>query len=185
MNKYVIILVIPVVAILGFKLLTSSKKTTRISAMQPTTPINGFYNEYYFLSNFYDPAPTSRTVNGVTYTFRNSEAAFQASKYDDQPNVIKLFLNATPDQAKFLSKQYQYDYGQNAEQRINIMRQLLQSKFKQNPLLWAKLKATGNRLLIENNTWGDIFWGTSGTPPVGENNLGKLLMELRNNNIIL
>lgn len=36
---------------------------------------------------------------------------------------------------------------------------------------------TGNRELIEENTWGDTFWGT--VNGVGKNKLGLILMDVR------
>ena len=56
------------------------------------------------------------------------------------------------------------------------MYQILKSKF-QNPELSKLLLETGDCELIEGNTWGDQFWGVC--KGVGENNLGKLLMKVR------
>ena len=61
--------------------------------------------------------------------------------------------------------------------KIDIMRQVLKSKFTQNPELKAKLIATGDAELIEGNNWNDRFWGVC--RGVGQNHLGKLLMEVR------
>jgi len=41
-----------------------------------------------------------------------------------------------------------------------------------------RLLATGDQELIEGNTWGDRFWGVCDGE--GQNQLGRLLMELRN-----
>lgn len=60
--------------------------------------------------------------------------------------------------------------------RIDIMRELLRQKF-QIPEFKEKLLATGEAELIEGNWWGDTFWGVC--KGVGENNLGKLIMEIR------
>ena len=60
--------------------------------------------------------------------------------------------------------------------KISVMRNLLQQKFAQTPYR-ELLLATGNHLIIEGNTWGDVFWGVC--LGVGENNLGKLIMEIR------
>ena len=61
--------------------------------------------------------------------------------------------------------------------KIEIMRQVLKSKFTHNPELREKLIATGNTELIEGNNWNDRFWGVC--RGVGKNHLGKLLMEIR------
>ena len=41
----------------------------------------------------------------------------------------------------------------------------------------SRLINTGDAILIEGNTWGDTYWGVC--DGVGENRLGKLLMEVR------
>ena len=54
---------------------------------------------------------------------------------------------------------------------------------KLNPENYQKLLETGSKHLEEVNYWGDTFWGVhkndSSEPGVGENNLGRLLMEIR------
>ena len=40
-----------------------------------------------------------------------------------------------------------------------------------------KLLGTGDTYLEEGNTWNDTFWGVCNG--VGENNLGRILMEVR------
>ena len=56
------------------------------------------------------------------------------------------------------------------------MRDCLRLKFEI-PELREALLNTDNAKLIEGNWWGDKFWGICNG--VGENNLGKLLMEVR------
>lgn len=62
--------------------------------------------------------------------------------------------------------------------RIPLMRSLLLAKFG-DPSLQAQLLETRPRTLIEGNTWYDTFWGVDAQTGAGENNLGKLLMEIR------
>lgn len=66
--------------------------------------------------------------------------------------------------------------------RIEVMRELLIHKFAQEPFM-SKLIETGNAYLEETNTWGDKFWGVCDNK--GENNLGKLLMEIRADLVII
>ena len=69
--------------------------------------------------------------------------------------------------------------------RLEIMRNLLIQKFDKdiNPENYQKLKETGSKYLEEANYWGDTYWGVNkskaGEKGIGENNLGKLLMEVR------
>jgi len=61
--------------------------------------------------------------------------------------------------------------------KLEIMADLLWQKFVLNPELRARLLTTGDRELIEGNTWGDTYWGKCNQ--VGENHLGRLIMRLR------
>ena len=61
--------------------------------------------------------------------------------------------------------------------KVEAMRLTLYLKFHQNSQLLLQLINTGKTPLIEKNWWGDKFWGVCNG--VGENWLGRLLMELR------
>lgn len=50
-------------------------------------------------------------------------------------------------------------------------------KFLQNPELRNRLIDTGNKILIEGNTWGDTYWGMCNGN--GLNKLGEILMIVR------
>ena len=52
-------------------------------------------------------------------------------------------------------------------------------KFNQNPELKRKLIATGDAVLVEENYWGDKFWGVCSKTGEGENHLGIILMKTR------
>lgn len=54
---------------------------------------------------------------------------------------------------------------------------IVRAKFTQNKELAKRLKATGDKTLIEGNYWHDTYWGVC--EGVGENYLGKILMNLR------
>lgn len=66
--------------------------------------------------------------------------------------------------------------------KLGVMERVLRQKFSQ-PEMSAKLLSTGNAVLIEGNNWGDMFWGCIWNNErklwVGENHLGVLLMNLR------
>lgn len=132
--------------------------------------INSFEGEYGFLSNFYE---CSVEYNGMT--FGSSEAAFQAQKCVDDEDKIK-FKYLRPKGAKRFGKTVKLRPDWD-EVKVEVMRGVLKAKFTQNPELKSMLLATGDNELVEGNRWGDRFWGVcKGT---GQNNLGKLLMELR------
>ncbi len=57
------------------------------------------------------------------------------------------------------------------------MRDLVRQKFLKHRDLAEMLFATGSAELIEENSWGDTFWGVC--EGEGENRLGRVLMEVR------
>jgi ribA/ribD-fused uncharacterized protein len=137
--------------------------------------IAGFFGAFRWLSNFH---VSPCTVRGVTYG--SSEAAYQAQKcptdHPDHSQWTQKFVSASPKEAKALS--YKVPLRSDWESvKVGIMRECLRSKFS-DPNLMTALLDTGSRELIEMNSWGDRFWGTDETL-VGENTLGKLLMEVR------
>ena len=132
--------------------------------------IDQFRGEFHWLSNFYScPVP----FEGLT--FDSSEAAFQAAKCLDMKERER-FLGLSGGQAKRLGRRVELRSDWETV-KIEIMRQVLKSKFTQNPELREKLIATGDTELIEGNNWNDRFWGVC--RGVGQNHLGKLLMEVR------
>jgi predicted NAD-dependent protein-ADP-ribosyltransferase YbiA (DUF1768 family) len=63
------------------------------------------------------------------------------------------------------------------EKKLEIMMGIVALKFIQHPELMAKLMATGDIQIIEENTWGDRFWGVC--QGKGHNYLGIILMSIR------
>ncbi|MBO4763219.1 MAG: NADAR family protein [Candidatus Methanomethylophilaceae archaeon] len=61
--------------------------------------------------------------------------------------------------------------------RLSVMEAVQTAKFDQHPDLKRKLIETGDAELVYNNECGDEFWGVYNG--VGENNLGKVLMKVR------
>ncbi|MBQ3449388.1 MAG: NADAR family protein, partial [Synergistaceae bacterium] len=55
----------------------------------------------------------------------------------------------------------------------------LRAKFTQHEDIAQKLINTGERILIEGNDLGDVFWGIDTATGEGENHLGKILMKIR------
>lgn len=135
--------------------------------------ISSFTGNYAFLSNFY-PAPV--TYMGQTYA--NSEAAFQAQKTccAKEQQQFSIFRLHNPAEAKKRGRKLNLRPDWN-KIKIPLMYEICICKFMQNPELRDALIATGNRLLIEDNTWGDYFWGTVNGQ--GENQLGLILMDVR------
>lgn len=133
--------------------------------------ITSFKGEYFFLSNFYE-API--TYNGLT--FKNGEAAFQAQKCVSDEERAE-FTTMNPSAAKKHGRSVQLRKDWEAV-KIHEMYGIVRAKFDQNPDLKEKLLATGDAYLEEGNTWGDRIWGM--VNGIGANNLGRLLMSVRN-----
>lgn len=134
-----------------------------------------FQGKYRFLSNFYTPSCV-RCDMGILYG--STEAAYQASKFLDR-KIREQFVPLEPYPSKKLAKKLKKEglLRKDWEQvNIGIMRELLKQKFA-DPVLRKALLETGDEELVEGNWWDDTFWGVCNG--VGENHLGKLLMELR------
>lgn len=138
--------------------------------------IESFTNEYSFLSNFY---PSSIQYYGIEYP--TVEHAYQAAKTHSISLRQEVALLDSPGKAKRAGKKLPLrdDW---EDIKIDVMRLLLEKKFKSYPDLMQKLIDTNPQELIEGNTWGDRFWGQC---PIGngKNTLGKLLMSIRTQNI--
>lgn len=139
--------------------------------------IDSFRGEFEFLSNF-APAPIRFFDQILCLEVRvpTAEHMYQAGKTVN-PGWRYRILNAdSPNASKRLGKAAPMREDWN-DVRVEWMRGVLRAKFEQNPTLMSQLRQTAPHELVEGNTWGDKFWGVCGG--VGENWLGRLLVELR------
>lgn len=134
--------------------------------------IAGFTGGYRFLSNFY---PATVEMGGVFYP--TLEHAYQAAKTALPKEREAIRKAATPALAKRLGKSLTIRPNWE-EKKLEFMLILLRRKFKNSSTkLGDWLLATGDAYLEETNYWGDTFWGVC--RGVGENHLGKILMQVR------
>lgn len=133
-------------------------------------PITSFDGQYSWLSNM--ACTDEINYNGLVY--QQTESAYQAQKTLDE-QLRKEFCMETGYGSKRKAKTMAIRPDWN-QVKLQVMEDLLRIKFNQEPFK-SKLINTGNRELIEGNTWRDTFWGVCNG--VGENNLGKLLMKIR------
>lgn len=133
--------------------------------------IKGFFGGYRWLSNFH---PCYIEYSGEA--FPSSENAYQFAKC---ANIEErsVFLDCTPFEAKKHGSKVKLR-GDWDHYRLVVMRDILIDKFR-DPYLRDLLLKTGDRYLEETNWWNDTYWGVC--KGIGENNLGKILMELREN----
>jgi ribA/ribD-fused uncharacterized protein len=145
--------------------------------------IKGFFGEYRFLSNFW---PARVFLDGEEYF--SVENAYQAAKYKKETRGYFKTCSA-PEAKKISPDNFEYNYTEEewSDVKLQIMYDLLVQKFDEtlNPELYQKLKETGDRYLEETNWWEDIYWGVYKSEAredgVGENNLGQLIMRVREN----
>jgi ribA/ribD-fused uncharacterized protein len=142
-----------------------------------STEILGFFGPFRFLSNFW-LCPV--VYEGITY--RSSEEAYQAAKTLDPEMRRKILDIPELDERKMGHRARQF--GKQVTLRddwedvkFSVMLEILRDKFTRNGDHKESLLVTGDAYLEETNSWGDVYWGVcKGT---GENNLGKILMQIR------
>lgn len=155
-------------------------------------PILAFEDEHRFLSNFYDGI-----IDLKGRMFASAEHAFQACKTRDPVWQKDIQLARSPMQARRLGRACPLREDWETI-KVTIMRHVIEAKFPEVGALSEKLHHTSTAALVEGNDHGDQFWGAVWVPQsayvtgsmipwasrdgeilVGENMLGKLLMERR------
>lgn len=127
-----------------------------------------------FLSNFYF---CERGVEFEGLIYPSSEHAYQSAKtLDLKLREIFTVRGISPAQAKRLGRALK-DRSDWESDKERVMLACIVSKFGRDTELQEKLRNTGDRRLIEGNTWDDTYWGVCNG--VGHNRLGELLMQVR------
>jgi hypothetical protein len=142
----------------------------------------GVHLPWGFLGNM---APYPISYQGQVW--RTSEALFQALRFDD-PEIRSLIrAEKSPMAAKMKAKSFRDRMVvlPMSDADVQNMREVLGLKFDAHPEIRKKLIASGNHLLVEDvekrNGERHLFWGMKKVNGewIGNNMLGKLLMELR------
>jgi ribA/ribD-fused uncharacterized protein len=148
---------------------------------------NPALNDNKMFSNMHE-APIQ--VDGIT--FHTVEHYFQWSKakmFGDTEIQTKILNTASPKSAKAYGKKVKnFDAEAWNEKRDSVMRTAVKAKLMQHPDILKKLRETGTRPIAEADPRGK-YWGigtsaeTSKAKDVsrwpGQNKMGKILMELR------
>jgi len=132
-----------------------------------------FQDEFRWLSNF---ASVDIELDGIVYP--SVEHAYMSAKSDD-PAWKKLCANPnnSAGAVKRASRSIVLeDYWDSI--KLRVMWECAKLKFSQEPFR-TKLLLTGNQHIQEGNNWNDKFWGVCLKTGVGENHLGKMIMEVR------
>ena len=113
--------------------------------------------------------------NGLVYP--STENFYQAMKYKSQL-TRKLISTLKPHEAKKYSRNNLMTNEKFEERKLDIMLYTQRKKYLQESFK-SKLLSTGDCLLEEGNWWGDKFWGVDIKTREGENHLGKIIMQVR------
>lgn len=139
--------------------------------------IEKFHGEHAFLSNFH---PSPITFEDIDYP--TVEHAFQAAKSSNPETRRTIAAKDTPGKAKRAGGRRgivkDFDFDAWEVKKVETMEHLCRLKFA-DPTLRSLLKATGDQELQEGNNWNDTFWGVSLKTGKGRNNLGRILMKIR------
>lgn len=137
--------------------------------------INEFRGEYDFLSNFVD-CPIE--MDGWVY--KSVEHAYQSMKsHDKQWKTYCCDQTNSASDIKVKSKKINIRKDWDSV-KYDIMKVCLIQKYNIEPFR-SKLIDTGDDFIMEGNWWGDVYWGVDLKTNKGENNLGKIIMEIRDN----
>jgi ribA/ribD-fused uncharacterized protein len=154
--------------------------------------IERFRGEYFPFSNMY-PLPSWIEADcGVLVP--TSEHAYMANRFKDVRIQLAVAAARGLETSKAMyrdglaAKKLAYEFIASGEElvaadpiaRIALMKRVVNKKINENDSIRALLISTDEEDIQEGNDWGDTFWGIS---PVGsgsgQNNLGKIYMELR------
>ena len=156
--------------------------------------ITSFTGNYDVLSNFYeDPFRMPR----LDHWFKSGEHAFQAAKMTTVFDYQAVLQAPTASAAKKVGRSRPMAEGWDERKRA-VMLEIIMAKFDPGSVRAQRLIATGAEVLVEGNTWGDVYWGAvsvvgggawpreNGMPLpgwegllAGHNWLGRLLMMWR------
>ncbi|MEN9401128.1 MAG: hypothetical protein RL632_2231 [Bacteroidota bacterium] len=138
--------------------------------------------EYGWLGNMFASPIVEDGVEWLT-----SEALFQSKRFNDPEIKEMIRRKKSPMKAKMKAKKYQNQMVivPRSNEDVELMRMVVKMKFDQNATLKEKLKGLSGRIIVENvgNRKGarHLFWGAKliNEEWVGENRMGRILMELR------
>lgn len=140
-----------------------------------------FKDEYRWLSNFWyfeRPLVTRLCPEEDRIVYPTSEHFYQAMKFDTQGNR-RAVANHPLKGLKRFTREMEIHSNWD-EIRVSVMEYITRYKFsKHNPKLRQMLLDTGTVEIQEGNHWNDTFWGVDLKTGEGENNLGKIIMKVR------
>lgn len=133
-----------------------------------------FYErEFYFLSNY-----SSFALEWKGELYMTSEHVYHSEKFEDE-NLKKQIKNirSAHDSHEFAETHKDKRRKDWDKIKLDVMKEILRAKAEQHLYIKEKLLQSSGKELIENSPL-DSFWGW-GPDGNGENHLGKLWMEIR------
>lgn len=153
--------------------------------MYPNTDLNLSYEDkesVYFFSHGLDPLNnwSAHAVRIWDKIFPSVEHGFHYRKFSETaPEIAVAILAAPSPWAAMQIERKNQDKRRKDWQavKLGIMTELVQAKVAQNEDVKACLLKTDTKKIVENSPW-DTFWGI-GEDGLGQNHMGKILMEIR------
>lgn len=142
-------------------------------APQQAEAITEFRGNHNFLSNF-----SFVQIEFKGKKFKSVEHFYQAMKFKGHPELQEQIRDTvSAGDAKKIANQNKDKVRADWDNvKLDVMKWALEQKFSK-PSLKTALLRTGDAVISHVNTWGDAFWGVC--RGVGEDHLGKMLMEVR------
>ena len=138
-----------------------------------------FYHMNNPYSSFTNFSPHGFELNGLFWP--SVEHYYQAQKVADTDLFAKVYAAKNPGEAKRIAKSDPHKRRSDwSDVKISVMKHAVRKKFESNPELMTELLNTGDEELVEDSRH-DYFWGC-GKDRTGLNMLGKILMEIRDQN---
>ncbi len=122
--------------------------------------ITEFQGEFRFLSNF---------IGGVEQKYQ----AAKAINIEDAKRILQMTAGQSKREGRKIPIRADWE-----TIKVEVMEGLLREKFMKEPFR-SQLIATGTKHIQEGNRWGDTFWGVDLRTGEGQNILGRLIMEIR------
>lgn len=139
------------------------------------------YNENFILSNMY---PCSIEYKGDL--FCGVDHLYYYLLYFQHPDIQRKIKKCNGVCGNFNAKKIGDSNSElikdiKDHQKVNLIKKVIRLKYQQNQHCKNYLLNTGNKELVEFAYWGDTFWGCvlKDDNFIGENNTGKILMEIR------
>lgn len=139
-------------------------------------------SESKWISNWFSnmlPLDTTFEYEGISY--KTTENFYQAMKLEKnlRPQIAAMNPYVAKRSIRNIDK-FPLRKDWDKEESLRIMEIGLREKFKQGTSWRTCLDMTEDWEIVEWNNWNDTFWGKNIYKDEGENNLGKILMKIRN-----